>query len=112
MALGCNRVYPRFEIIPFDPIIADEYITRGVNLVWMNELPTRISETPGWFNCKWCDHRPVCHLNAAPTKTCRSCIYGAANSNGNWYCDHEDKDDTALTKEMQYEACKLYERLF
>lgn len=101
------------ELIPFDPEIADEYIARGVNLVWMETEPNRISESPGWYKCKWCDHRSVCHLKAAPAINCRTCHYSKPMEDGTWKCTNFESDlYGVLSKEQQLANCPKYRRKF
>ena len=98
------------ELVMFDPLIADEFIQRGVNLVWMESKPTRISESPGWFECKWCDHRNVCHLNGEPDRNCRTCEHSVPEKDGKWYCNYGPEPMRVLTKEEQLEGCDNYSR--
>ena len=100
------------EIVPFDSVVADEFIGRGVNLVWMESEPNKINESPGWFTCRWCDHRPVCHLNAEPAKTCRSCTRASPREDGTWSCFLDAQEPVTLSKEMQFAACDEYKRKF
>lgn len=100
------------ELVPFNSKIAEEYITRGVNLVTMDSLPQRISETPGWFECKWCDHLDVCHLGKEPHKNCRTCCYSEPLDDGKWYCMYDSSDVKVLDKEKQYKGCENYSRKF
>lgn len=101
------------EIVPFDADIADEYIARGVNLVWTETPPKKLSESPGWFDCRYCDHKPICHLNAEPERNCRTCVKSKVIKNGTWECGLFDGPKHGLiTKEDQLEGCKKYLRKF
>lgn len=97
------------EIVPFQEQVADEFIQRGVELVWMDQLPSRISNTPGWFQCKWCDHRPVCHLDHEPDLNCRTCAKSKPIEDGTWVCTNTGE---VLDKHAQLAACSSYERKF
>lgn len=112
MCVNKNNDELHAEIVHFDPETADQYIGRGVKLVFMNEEPEKISNTPSWFECKWCDHAAVCHRAEPPERTCRSCTYALVGEDGNWHCRHPDHVNPALTKEEQLEACNNYTRLF
>jgi hypothetical protein len=100
------------EIVPFNATIADEFIARGVNLVWKDDQPQRISESPGWFACKWCDHRPVCHLKQEPHRNCRTCVHSKPLEDGNWYCMNTTDQPELRSKEQQFEGCPNYQRMF
>lgn len=96
------------EIVHLDTIIADQFVDRARTIIMMKEAPTKVNNSPGWFECKWCDHRPVCHLNALPEKTCRSCIYADAAMDGTWQCRRISNGDPILTSEQQLTACDSY----
>jgi hypothetical protein len=100
------------EIVPFNATVADEFIARGVNLVWMDDQPTRISNSPGWFECKWCDHRKVCHLKGAPDINCRTCANSQPLPDGTWCCNNVTDEPHVLSKEEQLAACGAYSRKF
>lgn len=102
------------ELVPFNAQIADEFIQRGVNLVWMNDEPDKLSNSPAWFACKWCDHRQVCHYNKPPHRNCRTCRHSQPKDDGNWYCESPETATPSgpLTKEEQLNGCQKYERKF
>lgn len=108
------------EIVMFDAKVADEFINRGVRLVFMDEAPTRISESPGWFECKWCDHRSVCHMDKAPEQNCRTCKHSVVVEDGTWRCTVGGEEGLIggeqygdpLSKEQQFNGCGNYERAF
>lgn len=93
------------EIIPLDSAVADQFLDRGDKIVWMAEPPSKINESPGFFKCRWCDHRPVCHLKAAPDKNCRTCAYSEPVEGGKWICRLHDQH---IDKEVQLVGCKDY----
>lgn len=78
------------EIVPLDPETGDKFVDRGVQLVFFKEPPKRINESPGWFSCKFCDHRPVCHLGAPPPQNCRTCEFSEPRPDGAWQCTQPD----------------------
>lgn len=101
------------ELVMLDTRIADEFLERGRKIVMLRTAPARISNSPGWYECKFCDHRPVCHLKAAPDRNCRSCAYSDPFEDGKWYCTHDRNPASGapveLSKEQQLSACSLYE---
>lgn len=93
------------EIIPLDSAVADQFLDRGEKIVWMPEPPNKLSESPGFFKCRWCDHRPVCHLKAAPDKNCRTCAYSEPVEGAKWICRLHDQH---IDKKVQLTGCKDY----
>ena len=63
-----------------------------------------ISNDPAWYECKWCPAHAVCHTNALPTVTCRTCAHATPemDGDGRWSCALHGTD---LTVEAQRQAC-------
>lgn len=102
------------EIIPVDPILANQFIERGKRIIRIHsEPPKKISNSPGWFECKFCDHRPVCHLNAVPQRNCRTCYYSLPKEDGKWYCTNvaSNHPQVNLDQAAQMAACSSYLQL-
>jgi hypothetical protein len=97
------------EVITLDAEFADQFIDRGEKLVWANEAPKRVSESPGFWKCRFCDDRPVCHLRAEPAVNCRTCISSAPGKAGTWHCRHP-QHQILLSKELQQTGCADYAR--
>ncbi len=97
------------ELVPFDSIVADQFIDRGVNLVFATDAPAKIGKTAGWWECKYCDHKPVCQLNAEPEHNCRTCDMGVPKSDGTWIC-RDKLPVKVLSKEEQFAGCETWTR--
>lgn len=111
MMVNKNNDEIHAELVPFNRAIYEMYLNRGVDLVFATTPPAKISESPGWYECKWCDHYKICHKDEAPYKTCRSCAYVKVESNGTWTCQL-DESSTPRTPEEQYKGCEQYSRGF
>ena len=109
-----------FEIIHLDSTIADQFVQRGRTIILMQEPPAKLSESPGWFECKWCDHKSVCHLKSTPARNCRTCKHSEAREDGQWWCGNKDRqlellfqnadhETYAITKARQLTGCEKYE---
>lgn len=90
------------EIIYLNPEYADQYIDRGEHLVWRTDAPKKINTSAGFFKCRFCDERPVCHLGAAPAINCRTCQFSSPQPGGAWSCS---KHKMALPREKQLVGC-------
>jgi hypothetical protein len=97
------------EVVTLDAEFADQFIDRGEKLVWMAEAPKRISDSPGFFKCRFCDHRPVCHLKAEPDRNCRTCDFSRPGHAGCWHCTHPGHR-VLLGKELQLTGCTDHAR--
>jgi hypothetical protein len=103
------------EIVVLDNAIADSFIDRADKIIWMQEVPVKMpNASAGWYQCKFCDHRPVCHLDAAPARNCRTCAYSTPMEGGNalWGCANPKVsiDKVVIPKEVQLTGCQHYEK--
>ena len=113
-----------FEIIMLDSDFAETMIERAGKIIPIHAPPKKLSESPGWFECQWCDHKPVCHLGAQPERNCRTCEYSQPEvADGQWWCTNEkrrmellfddtnpEKEDFSLTESRQLRGCENYQK--
>lgn len=95
-----------WELVQLDVRIADEFLDRGEQLVWMDSAPKRLNESPGFWKCRFCDHRPVCHQNVAPARNCRTCEFSAPIAGKEWVCRLRN---SKLSTDDQRAGCDQYE---
>lgn len=106
--LGVNKNNDELygEIIPFDPEQYRKFVDRGRLVVLAATPPPKCNPSPGWWKCKWCDHRAVCHANAEPHRNCRTCIHSHPVAESQWVCDH--RNGAVISKEVQVVGCSDY----
>lgn len=113
MAVNKNNDEIYAEVVATDQATADQLIERADKIIWMKRAPERIGRppSPGLLTCRWCDHRPVCHLKAAPDRNCRTCSHSAPiqseDNSGVWHC-WEWK--CAIPKDAQEAGCERWEK--
>lgn len=96
------------ELVALDSTHADVMLERGDKLVDMPGPPKGISESPGYYKCKFCDHMGVCHLSAAPERNCRTCAFSTpvrGETGGKWYCRLRE---VPIDKSIQLVGCEHY----
>lgn len=91
------------ELVENDRVTAPQYMDRGATIVEAETPPTRISESPGWFECKFCSDRDICHGNKKMAVNCRTCIHAKPVEGGAWLCC---RDSTLLNYDKQLTGCK------
>lgn len=96
------------EIIPFNNSVCLEYLERGERIVWMESPPPKLANSIGYFKCKMCNNKGVCHLNHAPAVNCRTCAYSAPAANKEWICSNPVCPGP-IPKEVQLTGCSHYE---
>ncbi|UPT53008.1 exonuclease [Hafnia phage yong3] len=94
------------EILPFDPVCADMYIDRGIRISTSIMLPERVSTSPTWFECKYCESAALCWRGAMPDMNCRTCQYAEPIPDGTWRCNFHN---ATIDKEQQKAGCKDYQ---
>lgn len=93
------------EVVHLDSEFAEQFLNRGEQLVWTKEPPKRISESPGFWKCRFCDEHAVCHMGASPELNCRTCDHVQVRAGGAWHCGLHD---APLDKERQANGCTDY----
>ncbi len=80
-----------FEWVPNKKAVFDSNLTRAETIISTRdpeEIP-RLSDTPSWFECKYCNFREICHKKGKSTPSCRSCYYGVPGPDASWSCEKE-----------------------
>ena len=83
------------ERIEADSAMAERLLDKARRVIFAQHPPSRISEDPAWFECRFCDHHAVCHEGGGAAVTCRSCLH-ATPVDGGWHCARHDRMLTAL----------------
>lgn len=86
MAVNKNTDELYFEFIALDPHCGQRAINRARSVIYSNEPPPRISTSPGWYVCRFCNFQAVCHLNKRPAINCRTCCHSTPVADGQWAC--------------------------
>ena len=78
------------ERIHYDRAAAEAIARKAEGVIFAPEPLSRISEDPTWFECKFCDYRPVCHLGQVELleRNCRTCLSSTPTQDGAWTCDY------------------------
>lgn len=94
-----------FEFIPREHGLLEDHRVRAREAIYSEKPPKRISNSPAWFGCKWCDYRPNCHYGAPLDRNCRTCVSSLPVADGNWHCRKWGKD---IPHEFEAEGCGSY----
>lgn len=76
------------ERVDVDKEAVQQLIERAATIVNSATPVEGVSTDPSWYECKFCDHREICHGTAAPLPTCRSCAHSTPEPGGAWTCRH------------------------
>lgn len=94
------------ELLSLDIAVADQFLDRGEKMVWMDEPPKKLNESPGFWKCRFCDHKGVCHQKETPHRNCRTCAYSLPTTNAEWTCRLKE---CKIDKSVQLIGCDKYE---
>jgi hypothetical protein len=78
------------ERVRYDKVEADAIMHRAELIVGSPEPLSRIQEDPTRIECKFCDHRGVCHFERVEEleRNCRTCTSVTPLEDGTWFCEH------------------------
>lgn len=80
------------EWIHFDKDCFEQHMARAKALIEMTSPPERLSNDPGWYECKWCDHYELCHGEQIADVNCRTCCHSSPSVDGKWSCGSKKKE--------------------
>lgn len=91
------------EVVDYDRDCALWALDRALRLIGARTPPPRISESPSWWQCKFCDFYQVCHYGAPIALNCRTCVHALPGRGKSWVCQRYSVE---LTKEQQVMGCR------
>ena len=92
------------ERVRADGTVAEGLLAKAGRIIFSSGPPPRISEDPAWFQCRLCEHAPLCHGSPEPVLPeihCRTCLHSTPVEGG-WRCERHDR---ALTDTDQRAGC-------
>ena len=105
-----NKNDDHILVIPveYDRYAAEKAIERARKIIFAKSPPVRISESPGWYRCKWCDYSVVCHDHRPKAMNCRTCINARPIHDAQWHCK---EFDVILDEAAQHVGCQQYHEI-
>lgn len=74
------------EVVELNFNLADDLMRKAEDIVRSQAPPTRLAESPTYYECKTCDFAEVCHNKGAMDKSCRTCTNSSPVEGGKWWC--------------------------
>jgi hypothetical protein len=75
-----------FEAVERVDSVAEKLLAKAERIIFSPKPPTRLSNSPAWFACKFCNHNKICHFAEPMAKNCRTCEYSEPVEDGQWSC--------------------------
>lgn len=76
------------ERLHYDAVAALKLIEKAKRIITATEPPPKISDRPDWYQCRFCNHYSLCHEQALPEASCRTCAHSTPELDGDqrWSC--------------------------
>lgn len=94
------------EVVELDFALAERMEGRANDIINATQPPKRVSASPTFYLCKWCDFSEVCHSGTKPETNCRSCRNAVPVADGEWFCNRWAQ---VIPKEAIPNACPEWE---
>lgn len=89
------------ERLAVDPAVGEALLTKAGRVINSARPPERLSTDPAWWQCRLCEHHPLCHEAGAAERNCRTCLHSTPVEGG-WHCA---KWDRLLSSAEQRRGC-------
>lgn len=91
--MACNKNTDELhtEWIHFERDVFERYMARAEKIIDAEVPLERVNTDPAWYVCKMCDHHAICHGDAVPIKSCRTCVHATPVDAGQWGCQHHER---------------------
>lgn len=96
------------ERVYFDKDLAADLVRKESDIILSMEPPEK-RFAKSWYECRYCNHKKVCHYEGIPAKSCRTCEHIELCNAGVWKCD---RTSAILSYGEQLTGCDKYSRLF
>lgn len=74
------------KIVELDWTYGASLERKAEEIIYSKQPPNRISDTPSYFDCRYCDYVGVCHNGEKVEINCRSCKHANPIKNSQWEC--------------------------
>ncbi len=92
------------ERIPYDAAFAIAQVERARRIAFSEIAPPRVSDSPDWYECRFCPARAICHDGGSAGRNCRTCL-ASTLTEGGWGCARHGVD---LSEHAQRQGCPVH----
>lgn len=96
------------EVVRAAPAVSEHLIHRAEIIIAHQTPPKRISESPAWWECKWCDFYDICHHGHSMEPNCRTCIMSSPTREGGWRCG---RFNATIPPDFAQAGCKDWDEI-
>jgi hypothetical protein len=91
MATNKNDDDLYLELIDFHVDVYTRYMDRAKLIIFAEEAPPKISNSPSWWQCTFCNFKDICHNDEVASKNCRTCAFSTPWPKAKWHCSQTMK---------------------
>ena len=100
------------ELAKLSESLGEQLIQKAEGVIFSQIPPPKLSETPTYHECRYCDMLTICHESAAIERNCRSCVNARPIENSEWWCDlHSPEANAAIPFEVIPTGCPSYKAI-
>lgn len=103
MGVNKNDDDLHLELLVSDDPCGTRLIERVGLIIYSDKAPPRVNNSPGWYECKFCDFNKLCHQKEVPEINCRTCIHSTPVADKKWHCGNYNIE---IDKARQLEGCE------
>lgn len=74
------------ELVKLDHDLGQRLELKAEKIIYSEKAPNRLSESPTYFKCTYCDMKDICHNGMLSEKNCRSCCQAVPIHEAQWGC--------------------------
>lgn len=108
--MSCKETDERYyEIIEYDAKLAKKLLKKAETIILSPAPPPKINNDPGFYLCRWCDSRMICHSKKSPDRNCRTCdnvIFASENNISTVRCKANNGKELKFKKQIK--GCSKY----
>ncbi len=90
------------ERIDYDEEAANALIFKASSIIFSPTPPERLGGSDS-VECRWCEHKAMCHEQGVPAINCRTCTHSTPEPSGDWSCARRPDP---LTDAQQRAGCR------
>jgi hypothetical protein len=102
IAVNKNTDELHIEVVKLDPFLGEALERKAEMIIFGATPPAKLSMSPAYFECSYCDAKEYCHLGKPVDKNCRSCKNSLAIEDACWYCTQYQQ---TIPKEFIKDGC-------
>lgn len=99
------------EVAKLDNNLGQQMILKAGQIIGSQTPPPKLSESPTFQDCRYCDMKDICHEGASLERNCRSCIHATPIENAQWHCAVHSEASGPIPKDVIPLGCESYKAI-